>query len=254
MPPGSWLSCRADGGPEPATDLPAARSGLGSRGDHAPRARCRVRGSRDRRGPPPRHADPPAGAIGLRAPAYAGQPPDLPSLRPADRPGHQRLPLLRPSPARHRRDPVSRSAARTERGAHAPRGRRFAVVLVTAVVAATATATAGCGGGSAPATTTQVPQADTTPTTTRTMPKPQPTTTRSSTTSTSTTQPTTTTTTTTSSTTTTSTAGGSSGSSGGTSPGGSSGSGSGSGGTGSGSGVNSGGKPSGGFCPGNSCD
>src|SRR6476659_2387115 len=230
MPPGSWLSCRADGGPESATDLPAARSGLGSRGDHAPRARCCVRGSRDRRGPPPRHADPPAGAIGLRAPAYAGQPPDLPSLRPADRPGHQRLPLLRPSPARHTRDPVSRSAARTERRAHAPRGRRFAVVLVTAVVAATATA--GCGGGSAPATTTQVPQADTTPTTTRTMPKPQPTTTRSSTTSTSTT-------------------GGSSGSSGGTAPGGSSGSGS--GGTGSGSGVNSGGKPSGGFCPGNSC-
>ena len=66
----------------------------------ARRARPDLRRPRDRRGDAAGGDDPAPGPLGLLPAPHPGQPPRLPPLRPADRAGRQRLPVLRASPAR----------------------------------------------------------------------------------------------------------------------------------------------------------
>jgi hypothetical protein len=125
MPPGSWLSCRADGGPEPATDLPAARPGFG-RGDHA-LARCCTWIAR-----PARTSYPSRGrslALSTARSAHAGQPQ---TRRRCD----QLIGLdISDCPYCGLRQPASTGPHEPKRsapsGGTGPRGRRFAIALVT---------------------------------------------------------------------------------------------------------------------------
>src|SRR5215218_9493886 len=82
-------------GDEPEAALPDARRGLRPGGNCPRRARLVLRRSRDRRGDEARGHGPAPRPIRLVPAAQPGEPPRLPPLRPTDRPGRQRLPLLR---------------------------------------------------------------------------------------------------------------------------------------------------------------